>query len=87
VRQSKEYQAGDRATVNRMRLLSAIAARGQNAEAETPRRGAAPAHTSRDRIEGQIKALRANPAYFDRDSPSHKEVVAQVTELYRKMGS
>jgi hypothetical protein len=87
VRQSKEYQAGDRATVNRMRLLSAIAARGQNAEAETPRRGAAPAPTSRDRIEGQIKALRANPAYFDRDSPSHKEVVAQVTELYRKMGS
>jgi hypothetical protein len=85
LRQSPGYANGERATVNRARLLSAIAARGQNAEAETPKKGAASAPTSRDRIEGQIKALRANPAYLDRDSPSHKEVVAQVAELYRKL--
>lgn len=34
-------------------------------------------------IEKQIAELRTHPAYFDASHASHKEVVAQVSELYR----
>jgi hypothetical protein len=87
LRQGKLYASGDPMTVDRVKLLSKVAARGQSTEMEMPatKKGAAPAPTSRERIEGQIKALRANPAYLDRESPSHAEVVAQVTDLYAQL--
>ena len=85
LRASKEYMAGDHATVDRVALLHKLAARGQSNELAVPKRGAAPAPTSQEKIQARIKDLRANPAYLDRDSPAHKEVVAQVAELYRKL--
>jgi hypothetical protein len=82
LRQGKQYMAGDPLIVDRVKLLHKVAARGQESnELAMPRKGAAPPPSAQERIQAQIKALRANPAYLERDSPSHKEVVAQVAEL------
>ena len=35
-------------------------------------------------VEAKINELRANPAYDDRAHPQHKDIVAQVRELYKK---
>jgi hypothetical protein len=90
LRASKEYQSGDRTAVNRMRLLSAIAARGQNAETASASKGTgaakrASAPSQSQKLEARIKELRTHVAYADGSHPSHKEVAARVTALYEQL--
>lgn len=37
-----------------------------------------------DQMDSKIAELRAHPAYLDRSHPQHKDLVAQVTELYKR---
>jgi hypothetical protein len=88
LRGSKEFQSGQRYAVDRGRLLSAIAHRGDRNELKAPNQVVPSARTqARSKIEARIKELRSHPAYFDRSHASHKEVVAQVSELYGQLGT
>jgi hypothetical protein len=86
LRRSKGYTAGDRAIVDRVRVLSRIATRGQKNELKGPSH-AVPNTKSQGRkqVENKIAELRRSPAYFDRSRPEHREVVAQVQALYSQL--
>ena len=86
LRQSKGYTAGDRAIVDRVRVLSRIAARGQTNELKGPNQFVPSAKTQgRKQIESKLAELRRSPAYFDKSRPEHREVVAQVQALYSQL--
>lgn len=89
LRSSKTYLQGDNLTKDKIRMLGYIAARGKSGDANIPftkpTKGV-PA-TAKAKVEAKIKDLRTHPAYFDRNHASHKEVVAQVSELYGQLGT
>src|SRR5262249_57214467 len=86
LRQSKGYTAGDRAIVDRVRVLSRIAARGQTNELKGPNQFVPSAKTQgRKQIESKLAELRRSQAYFDKSRPEHREVVAQVQALYSQL--
>ena len=44
-----------------------------------------PGAMSPDEINKEIRKLQADPAYFDKGHPSHKQIVKEVTSLYEKL--
>ena len=67
-------------------MLSRIAARGQGRELKGPNQVVLSAKSQgRKQIESKIADLRRSPAYFDRNRPEHREVVAQVQALYSQL--
>ena len=86
LRQSKGYVGGDRATVDRVRVLSRIAARGQSRELKGPNQVVPSAKSqTQSATKQELTRLQADPAYIRRDHPGHKAVVARVKELYAQL--
>jgi hypothetical protein len=73
----------------KLKIARHVASRGQSADhakltKALAERGAPKVPVSE--IDKRIKELRTHPAYFSKDHASHKEVVAQVSELYAQKG-
>ncbi len=77
-RATKEYAAGDRFKLDKVRLLTMIATRGQSEELPMPAKVKPVAPSG---AKAELDKLRMDPAYFDRYAPNHKVVVARVNEL------
>lgn len=86
LRQGKLYASGDPLTVDRVKLLSRVAARGQESnELALPKRGPAPTPSAQEKIQARIKELKTLPSYWDASHASHKEIVNQVASLYAQL--
>jgi hypothetical protein len=94
VRQSTSYAQGDKLQVAKARMLQIVVG---NAQAKTDSGKSigkfTPPSTRKDfgaqpqaaSLQKEVDALRRHVAYADRYHPAHKEVVAQMNELYRRM--
>jgi hypothetical protein len=77
--------------LEKRRVLSHIVSRGQSADnkkltAALAERKAKPLPPSAEqKVRADLADLRRNKAYFDRNHPSHREVVAQVVALTAKL--
>ncbi len=77
-RATKEYQAGDRFKLDKVRLLTMIATRGQSEEMAMPAK-AAPA--AKSAVQQRIEAIRKDPGYTSMDSRVRKPLVDEMSRL------
>jgi hypothetical protein len=83
-RATKEYLAGDRLKLEKVRLLTMIATRGQDgAEMPMPAK-AAPA--AKSAVQKEIDAIRKNPDYIGLDSRKRAPLVARMGRLMSQPG-
>jgi hypothetical protein len=80
-RQSKSYMAGNRMTLDKVRLLGMIATRGSSNELPMPVK-AAPA--AKSQIQQRIDAIRRDPAYMG-EAKLRAALVAEMGDLYRQL--
>ena len=77
-RATKEYLAGDRFKLDKVRLLTMIATRGQSEEMAIPAKVAPAAKSS---VEQEIAAIRKNPDYLSMDAKKRKPLVERMGAL------
>jgi hypothetical protein len=82
-RATKEYLAGDRFKLEKVRLLTMIATRGQESRELLMPAKAAPAAQSA--IEKEIAAIRADPAYVGLDGKKRAPLVARMSALMAQL--
>jgi hypothetical protein len=80
-RASKEYLAGDRFKLEKVRLLGQIAARGQSNELPMPPKAAPVAQSQ---IQKRIDAIRRDPHYMG-EARLRAALVAEMGDLYRQL--
>ena len=81
-RASKEYLAGDRFKLDKVRLLTMIATRGQSEEMPMPAKVAPAAKSA---VQKEIDAIRANPDYVGLDSKKRKPLVEHMAALQAQL--
>jgi hypothetical protein len=94
VRHSPAYLQGDKLQIAKAHMLQIVVGHAQAKTQDTRSVGKqTPPSMRKDfavqpqaaSLQKQIDSLRRDPAYFDRYHAAHKEVVAQVQTLYRKL--
>jgi hypothetical protein len=80
-RQSKSYMAGNRMTLDKVRLLGMIATRGSSNELPMPVK-AAPA--AKSQIQQRIDAIRRDPHYMG-ETKLRAALVAEMGDLYKQL--
>jgi hypothetical protein len=92
IRKSPAYAQGDKLAVAKARMLNIVLAQGQSKGDKSVGKFTPPS-TRKDfavqpagqQIQKQIDSLRRDPGYSDRYAANHKELVAQVSALYRRL--
>ena len=86
LRGDKAYVTGDRATVDRVRVLSRIASRGDRNE--VPMRSHAVPNTKsqgRGKLEAEAEQIRLDKGYWDKAAPNHRALQARMAELMQQL--
>jgi hypothetical protein len=85
VRASKEYGEGKASAVDRVRLLSRVAARGADQQPPSGKAHRPVAPSRKGKLEAELSRLRMDEGYTDKGRANHKQILARVQEIYREL--
>jgi hypothetical protein len=92
LRESKQYMQRDAITLDKARMLTAIIAQGKSgdnkallAAAAAKKAPKAVQKTQHERLEAELRSIRQDPGYYQRDAGNHKALVDRVNAIYAEL--